>query len=86
MSQRVHKSHFLIFLLFLGPHLQHMEVSRVGVDSELQLPAHTTATATRDLSHVCDLYQSSRHCWIPDPLSKARDQTGILMDAGWILL
>ena len=28
-----------------------MEVSRLGVESELPLPACTTATATRDLSH-----------------------------------
>ena len=31
-----------------------MEVPRLGVELELQLPAYTTATATRDLSHVCD--------------------------------
>ena len=28
----------------------HMEVPRLGVESELQPPAYTTATATRDLS------------------------------------
>ena len=27
---------------FLGPHLQHMEVLRLGVQLELQLPAYTT--------------------------------------------
>ena len=26
------------FFFFLGPHLQHIEVSRLGVESELQLP------------------------------------------------
>ena len=31
---------------FLGPHLRHMEVPRLGVQLELQLPAYTTATAT----------------------------------------
>ena len=35
---------------FLGSHLQHMEVPRLGVESEL--PAYTTATATRDPSHT----------------------------------
>ena len=35
---------------FLGPHLRHMEVPRLGAESELQLPAYTTATATRDPS------------------------------------
>ena len=39
---------FLFFSLFcfLGPHPQHMEVPRLGIQSELQLPAHATATAT----------------------------------------
>ena len=29
--------------VFLGPHLRHMKVPRLGVTSELQLPAYTTA-------------------------------------------
>ena len=69
-----------MIFVFLGPHLQHMEVPRLGVKSELQLPAYTTATATRDLSHVCDLRHSSWQCWILNPRSKARDQTCVLMD------
>ena len=32
--------------VFLGLHLQHIEVSRLGVKSELQLPATAMATAT----------------------------------------
>ena len=32
-----------------------MEVPEPGVELELQLPAYTTATATLDLSHICDL-------------------------------
>ena len=32
-----------------------MEVPRLGTELELQLPAYTTATATPDPSHVCDL-------------------------------
>ena len=31
--------------LILGSHLQHMEVPRLGVEMELQLPSYTTATA-----------------------------------------
>ena len=30
-----------------------MEVPGLGVESELQLPAYATATATPDPSHVC---------------------------------
>ena len=57
-----------------------MEVPRLGVESELRLLAYATATATWDPSHICDVYHSSRQRWIPDPLSKARDGTRILMD------
>ena len=32
------KSGFLFVCLFLGPHLQHMEVPSLGVELELQLP------------------------------------------------
>ena len=71
---------FFFFFIFLGPHPWHMEVPRLGVDSELQLPACATATATLDLSRVCDLHHSSRQQWIPNPLSKARGQTHVLMD------
>ena len=33
-----------------------MEVPRLGTESELQLPAYVIATATQDLSHVCELH------------------------------
>ena len=56
-----------------------MEVSRLGVELELQLLAYTRATATPDLSHICKLHHSSRKCWILNPLSEARDQTQSLM-------
>ena len=59
-----------------------MEVPRLGVESELQLLACTTATATPDPSCVCD-YRSREH-WILNPLSEARDQTCILMDASQV--
>ena len=41
-----------LFFFFLRPHPQHMEVPRVGVKSEQQLPAYATATAMWDLSRV----------------------------------
>ena len=58
------------------PHPWHMEVPRLGVESELQPLAYTTATATTDLSHV--LRQSSQQHRILNLLSKARDRTCIL--------
>ena len=61
--------------------------SRVGIKSELQLPAYATATATAkpDLSYVCDLCHSSLQCQILNPLSEARDQTHVLTDTSWVL-
>ena len=61
-----------------------MEVPRLRVESELQLPAYTTATATQDLSRVCDLHHSSQQHRILNPLSKAMDRTHILMDTSWV--
>ena len=48
-----------------------MEVSRLWVESELQLPA--TATATQDPSCICDLHCSSWQGQILNPLSEASD-------------
>ena len=62
-----------------------MEVPRLGVELELQMLAYTTATATWDPSHVCDLYHSSQQCRILNPLSEARDQTQNLMVPSQIL-
>ena len=63
----------------LGPPSQHMEVPRLVVESELQLPANTTAAAVPDLSHICNLHHSSWQRWILNPPNGARDQTHILM-------
>ena len=38
----------VFILYFLGPHLRHMEVPRLGVESELYPPTYTTATAMWD--------------------------------------
>ena len=58
-----------------------MEVPRLGVQLELHLLAYATATAMQDLSCVCDLHHSSQQHRILNPLSEARDQTCVLMDA-----
>ena len=71
-------------LVFLGPHLRHMELPRLGVELELQLLAYTTVTATQDPSYICDLYHSSQQCWILNPLSEVRERTCILMGKSWI--
>ena len=70
---------FLFFFLsFLWPHPQHMEVHRLGVKSELQLPAYATATAIRALSCICNLYHSSRKHQILNPLGK--------VTSSWVLV
>ena len=75
---------FIYFLLFRATPGRHMEVPRLGVYSELQMLAYTTATATSDPSHICDLHHSSWQCWILNPLSKAKDRTWNLMVPSWI--
>ena len=63
------------FFCFLAPQPQHTEVPRLGVESELLLPAYATATAMQDPSRVSNLHHSSRQRRIFNPLSEARDRT-----------
>ena len=53
-----------------------MDVPWQEIELELQLPAYTTATTTWDLSHICNLHQSSWQWGIPDWME--------LMDTSWI--
>ena len=53
-----------LFFLFLGLYLQHTGTPKLGVESELQLPTYTTATATPDPSLICDLQHSLWWCQI----------------------
>ena len=66
---------FWFLSVFLGLHPPHMGVPRLGVQSELELLAYTTATAMQDPTRVCDLHHSSQQrCQrIFSPLSKVRD-------------
>ena len=63
---------FLVFV-FLELYLSRMEIPWLGIESEVQLLAYTTATAMWDPSHVYHLHHSTQQCWILNPLSKARD-------------
>ena len=67
-----------------GLHMQHMEVPRLGVELEIQLPAYTIATAMPDLSCICNLHHSSGQRWILNPLSEARARTLNIMVPGQI--
>ena len=66
------RSYFILFY-FLGLHRQHMEVPKLGVASELQLQAYTTAVTMPDLILIHDLFHILRQCQILNPLSEARD-------------
>ena len=82
-TQQMCKS-FFFFLCLFRAHLWHMEVPRLGVQSELQLLAYTIATATQDQSCICDLHHSSQQCQILNPLSRTRDQTHVLVGTSWV--
>ena len=64
---------FFFFLVILGLYPLHIEVPRLGVESQLQLLASTTAIATWNVSHICKLHHSSQQHWILNRLNKARD-------------
>ena len=63
-----------------------MEVPGLQVELELELPAYKIATATPDLSCICDLHDRSQQRWILNPLSEARDHTCILMNTSRVLI
>ena len=50
---------------------QHIEVPKLGVESEVQLPVYTTATATAtpDPSCICNLHHGLWQHQILNPLS-----------------
>ena len=75
---------FFLLFAFLQPHLQCMEVPRLGFESELQLPAYTTATAMPDLSRVCDLHHSSQQRKVHKPLRGVGVEIEIA--SSWILV
>ena len=75
---------FFFFFVFLGPCPWHMQVPRLGVESELYLMAYTTATSTPNPSRVCDLHYGSWQCQILNPPREARDRTCIFMDTSQI--
>ena len=63
---------FLFPLCFLGLHLWHMEVLRLGGELELQLLACATVTAMPDLAKSVTYATAHGNPGTPDPLSEAR--------------
>ena len=64
-----------LFISFLGPHQQHMEIPGLGIESELQLPTSETYGAAwgQILDHRgkprIKLASSLTLCWVPNSLS-----------------
>ena len=67
------------FFPFSGLHLYQMEIPRPGVESQLQMPAYTTAVAMQDWRLAFNRRHSSQQHQILNPLSKARNQIHILL-------
>ena len=64
---------FVSLSLVFRAALVALDVPRLGVESELQLLAYTTATATQNPSCIFELHHSSLQCQICNPLNGARD-------------
>ena len=79
-------NYFILVFFSAFSLVRHMEVPRLEVELELQLPAYATTTATGDPSSICNLHHSSQQHQIPDPLSEARDQNHLFMDTSQIHL
>ena len=67
------------FLHFLGLLPRAYGGSQARGRIRAESPAYTRATATKDLSHICNLHHSSQQHQLLNLLSKARDQTRNLM-------
>ena len=70
-----------LFFFFLGPHPWLMEVPRLGVESQLQLPTYAIATATREVSYIYGLHHSSQQHQIQTHWARP----GIDPASSWIL-
>ena len=78
--------HFIYLFCFLGLHLWQMESSQATgrIGSIAAILFHSHSNWESQLSHICYLHHSSWQYQIPDPLSKAKDWTHILMDTSQI--
>ena len=61
-----------------------MEVPRLGVELELQLPAYTSATATPDLSHIWDLHHAHSNAGSLPHWARPGIEPSVLMDTSQI--
>ena len=71
---------FLSFFFFLMAEPKAYGISQARGWIRAAAVTYATATATRNLRHICNLYHSLQQCQVLDPLSEARAWTHILMD------
>ena len=75
------------FVCFFGPHLQHMEVPRLGSNrscSSWHTPQPQPQPQPRGIWAESDLHHSLPQHHILNPLSKTRNRTCILMDTSQV--
>ena len=72
---------FFLFFIFLEPHPRHMKVPRLGVTSELWLPAYTTAMQVWPVTYTKTYWNTRSLIHWARPGIKPASQTCILMDA-----
>ena len=72
-------SSFFLSAFFFSAVPLHMDIPRLGIESELQLPPYASTTATPDPCYICNLHHSAQQCQILNPLSRARVWIHILM-------
>ena len=74
-------SQFFFFFFFFFLLFRATFVAYGGSQARGQIRAAAVSPHHKqDPSQVCDLHHPSQQCWMPNPLSKARDQTHISMD------
>ena len=75
---------FFFFGLYRAAPMAYEGSQARGSNQSCSPLTYTTATATPDLSCICDLYHSSQQYRIPNPLSEARDWTLNVMVPSWV--
>ena len=69
----------------LRPHVQHMEVPQLGVESELDLSAYTIATAKTYSNCICDLHHILWQCRILTHWARPGIKPKCLRTSCWVL-
>ena len=83
-KEKERESGYNFFFFFFRLQLQHMELPILEIKWEMKQSAYVTATAMPDPSCILGLCHSLQQRLILNPLSKATDQTYILMETNQV--